>query len=49
MSPNFNEMSEAEREAHFRRQHQEYIALKLTRKDELKRIIEDKFGPSSSD
>ena len=38
-SPNFNEMTEAEREAEFRRQHQEYIAVKIARKKELTKVI----------
>lgn len=47
--PDYNQMSEAEREAEFRKQHQDYIAEKLIRKKELMRARRAEFGSSSSD
>lgn len=42
-------MTEAEREAEFRRQHQEYITEKMARKKEVLKARKEEFGSSSSD
>lgn len=47
--PNYALMTDAEREAEFRRQHQEYIAEKIARKKEMLRLRRANLSSSSSD